>query len=410
MKRGKRLFCLLLGLVMLCFTGCSSLPDLSDLSFLSDMNYHISDDAGALWVAYSSPEEKNNLIFQSVEALDGYRSVYHEYSTDTYYNLLSEEEQRLYRLLEYGLDHCTTRILFDLRLGENLAEQLPRVMACFSLDSPLVEQNLTQRYYTVTETQVTSVGPVTMDRTVRGILLRINGFSQNAMDHKREAVEKARTVVDALPEGLSDEERGRELYRYLRENVTYSTYDNINKASYLYDALVVGVTHCDGFANAYSLLCNMAGVPCFEKLHLPTEEEKNGHTWNCVRINDAWFNVDAAVASDDIDSVESATGCFFWYGFSDEFQTGSAYLEESLPACPANLREVDFTASSTDGLAERIVAALRSGERDYVYFALEGLPAEPEIFQKVSNQLHARIVWVLLGTSGPSRYLVKLAD
>ena len=406
----KRTVALLLCLVMLCFTGCSAWPKFSDFS---DMTYHVPDDAGPLWVAYSSAEEKNYLLFQSVAELDDYHSVYHEYGSEMYYATLTEEEQRLYRLLEYGLDHCATRILFDLRLGDDLTEMLPRVLTCFSLDSPLVEQNITQRYYTVTENQVSTIGPLTLERPVKGVLLRINGFSKNAMDRKLEAVEKAREIVAALPEGLTDEEKGRELYRYLRENVIYSTYANSTKASYLYDALVTGTTHCDGFANAFSLLCNLAGIPCFEKLHLPSDEEKNGHTWDCIRIGDTWFNVDAALASDDIDAIEKETGCFFWYGFSDEYQTRSTYLGDLLPACPENLREVDFIADSTDGLAEKIVRAMRAARllgRDYVYFALKGVPAGPDVFQQVSNTLRTKLVWVLLSSTNPARYIVRFTD
>ncbi|MBP5617723.1 MAG: transglutaminase domain-containing protein [Clostridia bacterium] len=403
-QESRRLGCLILCFVMLLFTGCVDFADLADLT------YTLPEDVGPLWVAYSSPEEKNNLIFQSVEELDGYRSVYHEYSTDMYYSSLSEEDQLLYRLLEYGFDHCATRILFDLRLGDDLTEQLPRVMTCLSLDSPLVEQNLTQRYYTVTENQVSDFGPLSVERSVQGILVRVNSFSQSAMDLKLEAVEKARAVVAALPEGLTDEERGRELYRYLRENVTYTTYANSTQASYLYDALVTGTTHCDGFANAFSLLCNMAGVPCFEKIHFATEEENSGHTWDCIRLNGVWYNADAALASDDVDEVERATGCFFWYGFSDEYQTRSTYLDEVLPACPKNLREVDFAATSTDGLARKIALALRTAKEGYVYFALSGVPAGPDVFQEVCNVLRVKIVWVLLSSTAPYRYIVRITN
>lgn len=394
-KRG--LLCLLICFVMFFCGSCSALSAL------------LPEVDTALWVAFSSSDARNNLAFHRVSELENYSSVYREYSSDVYYATLDDDGKRIYRLLEYALDNCITRIMFDERLADDLVETLPRVMVCLALDSPLVEQNLSQRYYSVSETQVASAGPFDRERPVKGILLKVVGFSRNALDLKEHAVAKARQIVDGLPEGLTPAETCWSLYRYLRENVSYRTYDNTWKACYLYDALCEGASHCDGFANAFSLLCNMAGVPCFEKLHLPTDEEQTGHTWNCVRLDGAWFNVDAAVDSSDVEEIERRIGQSFWYGFSDEYQTGPVYLADRLPVCDRDMLELSFTASGEDDLVDKIVSAFRRGNSDYVYFALDSTPAGPDVWQRVSDTLRAGITWVMLNESVPYRYVVCLS-
>ena len=43
---------------------------------------------------------------------------------------------------------------------------------------------------------------------------------------------------------------------------------------------------CDGIAKAFSLLCNIEGIPCVEVVGA-------GHAWNRVKVNNRWYVVDA---------------------------------------------------------------------------------------------------------------------
>ena len=404
MKIRTRLLALLLCAALLVCSGCADLSQaLADAlaeTALADLF------AEPVWVGFSSAEDDSVITFQKAEDLEEYRSVYRCYSTDTYYSLLDAAGQRVYRLLEYALDHGRTRILLDEALTDELDYPVSSVLTFLSLDSPMVEQNLAREEQDVTAEGEKTTGFFTTPIQITGTLVTVERFSQERLERKKEALAKAQTIVDALPDGLSDVEQGEWLYRYLRENVAYQTYFDNTYANYLYDALCTGMSHCDGFANALSLLCNMVGIPCFEKLYLPNDEDENGHTWNCLQLGGAWYNADAAVSSDDVDEVEEEIGFNLWYGYSDTYETYTPYLANYLPACETDLLEVDFTAQSPEETATKILDAFRTTDRSFVYFALNSVPMDPSAWQRISNRLRANIYWVILDAHCPYRYIV----
>lgn len=100
-----------------------------------------------------------------------------------------------------------------------------------------------------------------------------------------------------LPENASDLEKVELIYNYL---ITAIQYDNgavkiANESPDSwpeYDAFFLeGVFRnkkavCDGIAKAFSLLCNIEGIPCIEVVG-------TGHAWNRVKVNNLWYVVDA---------------------------------------------------------------------------------------------------------------------
>lgn len=59
-----------------------------------------------------------------------------------------------------------------------------------------------------------------------------------------------------------------------------------------YAALVAGNPVCDGYAEAYALLLQQAGIPC-----KVVSSERMNHAWNMVQLDGAWYHVD--VTHDD---------------------------------------------------------------------------------------------------------------
>lgn len=53
---------------------------------------------------------------------------------------------------------------------------------------------------------------------------------------------------------------------------------------------------CDGMSKAYSLMCNIEGIPCVRVAgdagESMSEEDRGGHAWNKVFVNGAWYVVD----------------------------------------------------------------------------------------------------------------------
>lgn len=169
-----------------------------------------------------------------------------------------------------------------------------------SLDSPFLEQNYSPgESITISGIKVT----FTFDR-----------FNKEAWDLKMQALDKANKIIADMPENLTaDMERMEYIYDYIRRNIKYSLYKDDHDANYLYDALCKGVTLCDGYSNALSLLFNLAGIKCCEVMGNSSGDEDyeaQGHTWVAAMIDGEYYNFDAtsdAIEDNEFDDYR----CFF---------------------------------------------------------------------------------------------------
>ena len=144
------------------------------------------------------------------------------------------------------------------------------------------------------------------------------------------------TVVNSLLgdiQGKSDFEIIKYFHNYLIEKCTYTLNDeDVNNA---YGALVNGINHCDGFADAINLLCNAAGIRCQTVLgYMPVY-----HAWNIVEIDEQYYYLD--VTANNVD----------WYNkpLYAVFATSQSYMEsigytlhscytDIVPAAPSELK------------------------------------------------------------------------
>lgn len=101
--------------------------------------------------------------------------------------------------------------------------------------------------------------------------------------------------------GMSYIDREIAINNYLAENVEYDNdaaeqlieegkvkeefYDSFNA----YGALIEGVAVCEGYAEAFKILCDRAGIDC---IIVTGELEGVGHAWNRVKIGCKWYDVD----------------------------------------------------------------------------------------------------------------------
>jgi hypothetical protein len=153
-----------------------------------------------------------------------------------------------------------------------------------------VEQNIGQstQEYTITH----SVLNVETSKEAYTVVF-VEHFASERLQHKQEAIAKACQIVDRMPHELTQREKAEYFYDYLGENVVYE--GEIPAEEYLYSALCQGKTNCDGYANAFSVLCALAeklsGKSLFDFLnerifsHLGTFKtatilkNRNGDSW-----------------------------------------------------------------------------------------------------------------------------------
>ena len=113
-------------------------------------------------------------------------------------------------------------------------------------------------------------------------------------------IEKAIMEIDQQKNNIMNNLQGTDyqniiyIHDYLVNNIEYdSTYEK--KGSYsIYGALVEKQCVCEGYAKAFKYLANSAGYECelMQGMATNSSGESENHAWNCIKINDNWYEVD----------------------------------------------------------------------------------------------------------------------
>lgn len=90
------------------------------------------------------------------------------------------------------------------------------------------------------------------------------------------------------------------LHDYIAANVRYELAEEGSFHDTAEGALLYGVAECDGYSDAFYLLCSLAGLEVgFQHGDTIDSADDSTHLWNTIRINGRWFFVD--MTWDDVD-------------------------------------------------------------------------------------------------------------
>lgn len=380
----KALVCLVAGLLVIgLLAGCGVFPV-------------PNTEAAVFWedpyVGFADRESENFSLeaFTRVDCgvFDAYVSDYAAYSSDVYFQTLADADRQIYRMFQYAMDHALPCVLIDDRLLEQMECSVEEVLQFFSLDSAVVDQNLvySSTTYTITTTYDHLFSPGRVEEhSVRQIYIR--NFNAENQQKMKQAIQKAQQILDQMPQSLPDREKAAYFYRYLGQNVEYFIPDRSDETrDYLYDALCVGKTNCDGYANAFSLLCSLSGIPCVEKLYIPQGDE-TGHTWNAIELDGKWYNVDATAS----DEVLEEPVILSRFGFSDALQEYICAYTDRLPSCSEMLIPPDCTVTDIDSADMQIRQAFSNTDKEYVLALFPGGIIDQDTLQSIADTLNAGI-------------------
>lgn len=111
-------------------------------------------------------------------------------------------------------------------------------------------------------------------------------------------------VAETADDSMSDIEKAKALHDWVCNNTVYDGDDETYLGNHVDSAVFMdGIAVCEGYAAAYNLLLNEAGV---ESCYVNNPR----HAWNMVKLGDEWFHVDTTW--DDGDSIGSG-----WFLLSD---------------------------------------------------------------------------------------------
>lgn len=395
----KKVFAILVALLLLCcFCGCEDTASVPQGTTMPEYVPAVDLSTPFIGFRLEKPVHADLEGYERVtlEQINTHVPEYSGYGVTVYYDTLTPEEQTVYRIVQYAMDQSTPCIFVDGRLLPDMEERMEEILFCIALDNPLLEQNMDWQYWGASYV-IPNLNPhsTVQGEKLEGVVLQIDEFIAGKLRKKKQAIEAAEKILAEMPALESDRAKAEYFYRYLGNNVEYYIPEYTWIASdYLYDALCGGKTLCDGFSNAYSLLCNMAEIPCAEKLYTPGPEdaERQGHTWNVVQLDGIWYNVDATCASE----VKGDHPMLSYFGFSDDLLHYTVDYEERAPRCEENLIPPDVTVTKTSQAGKQVKQAYKSVKKtDRKYIVVRFPNGEPKktVMQKIANSLRKDIVW-----------------
>ena len=237
-------------------------------------------------------EEKINKI---VSELDG--SKYY------FYRQLNDQQRFYYAQLEDALANGKDELEFTDKDNRPVIKEFYKAQVAFEYDHPLYWW----LHDSVGDTIGTKIKKVTYNgRPEESVLKQIN--------------DKVDEVIAGMPAGLSEVQKFEYLYEWVILNTRYELDSEFNQD--VRSVFLNGVSVCNGYAKAYQLLCQRAGLECGYNHGISSRPdwESGFHAWNFVRIADRYYWVDSTWG-DEAD--ETLPYDYSWFCMTDEefFQT-----------------------------------------------------------------------------------------
>ena len=315
-----------------------------------------------------------------------------EEQTDCYaFGKLSEDEQEVYLEILEALIHFKENV----KLSSCDKELISRVFQCVLNDHPEI---FYVDGYSYTEYTLGSIlKKITFTGSYR--------FSPEEVKEKQMQIDNyVNQCLDGMPDDADEYEKVKYVYEYLIHHTDYdaAAKDSQNICSVFLERKSV----CQGYAKATQYLLNRAGV--FATLVLGEVVGGEGHAWNLVRIDGAYYYVDTtwgdasyqAVGGSDypIEKIPTINYDYLCVTTEQMEQTHTQDNVVEMPECTsmdANfyVREGVYFTEFDEKKIEKIFTDSYERGDTYVTLKCEG----PDIYSKMQE--------TLIGEQGVFRYL-----
>ena len=208
------------------------------------------------------------------------------------YTLLTNDIQRsAYRTIADGIAAVMEKITFTV--SEITSDNMESIMEEIQMAEKMVVKDYPEYFWFNGKCSISIDGTsvtVTPDKyTVGGETVTAGSAKLNAAKNQLEQAISA--ALAKFPSSPSDYEKAHILHDFIVDRVEYLQQGDHQTA---YGALVTGKAVCAGYARAYQLLMNRAGIPCAYiggESYDPTGK-RIAHAWNLVWLDGKCYHTD----------------------------------------------------------------------------------------------------------------------
>lgn len=338
-------------------------------------------------------EDVEDLHQLEPEMLQNYISEYSRYNTYSYFQHLNDTEKLVYRAYEYAMDHGYPYTWFDIRLTDGIEWSVFDILQFLALDSALVDQNISQSIQVKTVTH-SVLNIQTAKETYATVYM--DHFTLKRLERKQQAMSEARVILEDVSPSWTDRQKAEYFYDYLGDNIIYYEYENeVRGDEYLYSALCRGTANCDGYTNAFALLCHMENIRCIE-INSDTPLGEVGHTWNAVYLDDQWVYVDCTAAESDLSAAcENRRRERIYFGFPDALLQYAVLHRDMLPDCSVGLTPIlHIPSGKIEDFDKQVKAAFQENNRECAVILVDEGDLEDQITEDLATKLNFDLYYV----------------
>ncbi len=290
-------------------------------------------------------------------------TTWDKYSTNYYYNLLTDAQQQVWE----QLDAMCLQLLVgtdDVEM-ESLKDKDGKVIEVLYRTDFVISQSLTvnEIYNTALIFRVSNPQYYFLNTTIlyaedqqSGLVVAALGVYDKFVNGQTRASETAKVKAklnqwESQMSGAATElDKAKKAHEIVMTGTTYNNKAVVNgmvtdelDKKYItqsaYSALLMGSTVCAGYSMAYEMLCNSVGVDSITMT-------SSNHQWNKIRVQDSWYNVDCTWD----DSYDQLTYTYFMKNDAQFKQIGShtpgSAWTAYMPACTLTVSDNTTTLGS----------------------------------------------------------------
>lgn len=222
-----------------------------------------------------------------------------------YYSELSLDDKKIYIKIDETINKLGTTVSLGLHNNYELTKNINQILTAYFYDNPECYYVSNRYVVSTVDMKIVQYSRIELEYTTESNLeiLQRNTKLENAAD---------RLLRDSIRDGMTDFEKELAIHDALANHVSYYEYENVETIPSIkhtaYGALVEGEAVCDGYAKAYKLLLEKAGL---DSIIISGTTENTPHAWNIVKLNGEYYHVDVTSDKITLDSEKHVVHTYF---------------------------------------------------------------------------------------------------